>query len=216
MERGCVLSGEGFVSGGKKRLALASLVAALALAGCVEGAVEMGARHPTASAPQARIAARSDISPRGASLAFADLEGPPDAIGARFKQQLEKAAATRDVAWAKPENARYRLRGYLTASPALGTTRLAYVLDVYDRGGHRAQRLTFEAGLKAGADPWAVVDDKAIDTFADRGAEDVAAFLSNTPEAIAAAGKDSGVSVVAAQRRSDEKPRQPDGVAQLR
>ena len=79
----------------------------------------------------------------------------------------------------------------------------------------RAQRLTFEAGLKAGPDPWAAVDEPALGAFAQRGAGDVAAFLSNTPEAIAAAEKDSGTSVVAGQHPRDESPRS-NGVAQLR
>lgn len=199
----------------EKALAALAAAAALLLGGCVDTAVEMGARRPLAEAPQPALAARPGVSPHGASLAFADLDGPPEPLKARFLQQFAAAAEAKDIALTKPENATYRMRGYLTASPAQGATRLAYVLDLYDRKGRRAQRLTFEAGLKAGADPWAAVDEPSLGAFAQRGAGDVAAFLSNTPEAIAAAEKDSGTSVVAGQHPRDESPRQ-NGVAQLR
>ena len=189
--------------------------AALLLGGCLDTAVEVGARRSLADAPQPPLVARPGVSPRGASLAFADLDGPPESVRARFMQQFTAAAEAKDVALAKPDSATYRLRGYLTASPAQGGTRLAYVLDVYDRKGRRAQRLTFEAGLKPGADPWAVVDEASLSAFAQRGAGDVAAFLSNTPEAVAAAEKDSGVSVVAGQTPHRGETPRPNGVAQL-
>ena len=113
------------------------------------------------------------------------------------------------------ETAQYRLRAYLTATPAQGATRLTYVLDVFDRQGRRAQRLTDEAGVRPGADPWQALDEGAIGLFADRAAEDLAAFLSNTPEAIAAAGGEAGVSVVSAERQPAERIAAPIGVAQL-
>jgi hypothetical protein len=200
------------LAGGKLRGLLAC--AALALGGCLDTAVDVGARRPNATAPQPRIAARPGVSPHGASLAIASLEGPPDAVAARFISLLDTAAKARDVALAQPETAQYRLRGYLTASPAQAGTRLAYVLDVYDRQGRRVQRLTDEAGLKPGNDPWEAVDDKSLGLFAERGAEEIAAFLSNTPEAVAAAGNEGGVSVVAVDRKRDEAPR-PGGVARL-
>ena len=97
---------------------------------------------------------------------------------------------------------------------AQGATRLAYVWDLYDRRGRRVRRLTDEAGVQASADPWEAVDDKSLSLFADRGAEELAAFLTNTPEAIAAAGAQAGVSVVAAERKPAAAP-PPSGVAQL-
>ena len=189
--------------------------AASLLCGCIDTAVEKGA-SPVAAAPQVRISARPGVSPHGASLAFASLDGPPEAVSARFREQFDKAAQSRDVALSKPEAAQYRLRGYLTASPTQGGTRLAYVLDVYDRQGRRVQRLTDEAGLKPDANPWDALDEKSLAALADRGAEDVAAFLSNTPEALAAAEKDSGVSVVAGQPKASEDKPKAAGVAQVR
>jgi hypothetical protein len=37
------------------------------------------------------------------------------------------------------------------------------------------------------ADAWSLVDDKAVEAIAALSADDLAAFLSNTPEAVAAA-----------------------------
>jgi hypothetical protein len=189
---------------------------ALMLGGCLDTAVDLGARQASVQQAARRIAARPGVSPRGASLAFASMEGPPDAVGARFMQRFTQTAQARDVALVPQETAQYRLRAYLTASPAQGATRLAYVLDVFDRQGRRVQRLTDEAGVRPDADPWEAVDERSLALFADRGAEDVAAFLSNTPEAIAAAGGDSGVSVAAARHAPAVESPRPDGVAQLR
>ncbi|MGA8169611.1 MAG: hypothetical protein WB816_02055 [Methylocystis sp.] len=189
---------------------------ALLLGGCLDTAVDLGARQASAPARAGSFAARPGVSPRGASLAFSSIEGPPDALGARFMQRFTQAAQARDIALATPETAQYRLRAYLTASPAQGATRLAYVLDVFDRQGRRVQRLTDEAGVGPASEPWEAVDDRALALFADRGAEEIAAFLSNTPEAIAAAGGEAGVSVAVAQHAHAADAARPSGVAQLR
>ncbi len=189
---------------------------ALMLGGCLDTAVDLGAPQASAQPPGRRFAARPGVSPHGASLAFASIDGPPDAVGARFMQRFTQSAQARDVALVPSEAAQYRLRAYLTASPAQGATRLAYVLDVFDRQGRRVQRLTDEAGVRPDSDPWEAVDERSLALFADRGAEEVAAFLSNTPEAIAAAGGDSGVSVAAAQHAPTVETPRPGGVAQLR
>ena len=191
-----------------------AVFAASLLCGCLDTAVEKGT-PAVGAAPHLRIATRPGVSPHGASLAFASLDGPPQAVSDRFREQFDKAALSRDVALAMPETAQYRLRGYLTASPAQGGTRLAYVLDLYDRQGHRVQRLTEETGLTPDASPWDAVDDKSLALLADRGAKDVAAFLSNTPEALAAAESDSGVTVVVGQAKASEDKPKGGGIAQI-
>jgi hypothetical protein len=180
------------------RLSVICSLSSLLLSGCLDSAVEMGG--PPAKLAAARGGAGPQISPHGASLAVISIEGPPVELGAVFQKQFASAAQSRDIALAEADLANYRLRGFLTASPAQGATRLAYVLDVYDRRGRRVQRLTSEAGVKADADPWRAVDEKSLTIFAERGADDVAAFLSTTPEAIAAAGGEAGVSIVAVDR----------------
>jgi hypothetical protein len=189
--------------------------AALALCGCVDTAVEIGSQR-VAGATGQRMAGRPGVSPHGASLGFATLDGPSQGVSDRFREHFDKAAQSREVALAKPEAANYRLRAYLTVSPAQNGPRLSYLLDIYDRQGRRVQRLTEEIAVTPEATSWEALDDKSLAAFADRGAEDVAAFLSNTSEAIAAAEKDSGVTVVAGHAKaSEEKPR-AGGVAQIR
>jgi hypothetical protein len=172
-------------------------VAALLLGGCVDTAVDLGASRNASAA----LVARPGVSPRGASVAVTSLEGAPDAVAARFKDQFASASEARDIALVAPETANYRLRGYLTATPGQGGSRLAYVWDIFDSKGRRAQRLADDVALKANADPWAGLDEKTSLEIVARAADNLAAFLSNTPEAIAAAGGDgAGLSIVAAQR----------------
>jgi len=175
---------------------ICSLSSVLCLCGCLDTAVEMGGPQAAAN----RRMASPQISPRGASLAIIRVEGPPPEIEALFQSRFTDAAQNREVALANLETASYRLRGFLTASPTQGATRVAYVLDVYDRQGRRVQRLSYEAGVKAASDPWAGLDEKSLSLLAEHGAEEVADFLATTPEAIAAAGGQGGVSVVAAER----------------
>ncbi|WP_158658608.1 hypothetical protein [Methylocystis bryophila] len=186
------------------------------LSGCLDTLPDRGDRSLVASAPHVRPEARAGVSPRGASLAFASLDGPSETVSERFREQFDKAVQSRDVALAKTEAAHYRIRGYLTTLPAPGGARLACVLDVYDRQGRRVQRLMDETALKTEANPWDAVDDKSLAAFVDRSAEDLAAFLSGTPEALAAAEKDAGVSVVSGQAKGSEEKPKPSGVAQAR
>ena len=187
------------------------------LAGCVDTAAELGA--PRAAAPQrTALVARPGVSPRGASVTVASLEGVSEQTAARFRQFFASAAESRDIAMVAPEAAQYRLRGYLTATASQNVARLAYVWDVFDRQGRRAQRLGDEMTVAVAGDgnPWDALDDKTSAEIARRAADDLAAFLTNTPEAIAAAnGRDSGVSVVSAQRSPDAGAK-PTGYAQAK
>jgi hypothetical protein len=94
--------------------------------------------------------------------------------------------AQRDVALTDQASARYLARGYLSAFPVEGGARLTYVWDIYDRTAHRAQRLNDEVALKGAApDPWSMVDAAALASLAAQSAGELAAYLSNTPEALA-------------------------------
>jgi hypothetical protein len=172
------------------------------LAGCVDTAVEIGHPRPEQLAQRQRPILRAGVSPRGAPVALTSLEGAPEDALARFRPAFARAAESRDIASVGEPEAAYRLRGYLTAytSPE-GATRFAYVFDVFDRNGRRAQRLTDEVAVRGAGDPWTLPDDRALAEIAARGAEEPAAFLCDTPEAIAAAaGGDSGVTIAAGAR----------------
>ena len=85
---------------------------------------------------------------------------------------------------AAPAKARYLVRGYLTASPIEGGAEIDVVWDVFTSNKQRAQRLSDAIAIKgSGDDAWAMIDDAALNSVAAKCADDLAAYLSNTPEA---------------------------------
>lgn len=165
-----------------------SLAAFVLLAGCNEttGSVKQPIQA-AASAP----ARNPNVSPHGAAVALnlTGIDNVPPAIVSRFSEALAHAADAREVDVADPKVAKYFVQVHLLAYPAGdGATELAYVSDVFDAKKNRAQRLGHGVVLKGtAADSWSLVDDKAVEAIAARSADDLAAFLSNTPEAVAAA-----------------------------
>jgi hypothetical protein len=143
--------------------------------------------------PQARNEIRpSGLSPRPAALSITQMEGAPEPLKSQFLAMFNADVARQDVALTDSAGARYLARGYISAYPVDGGARLSYVWDIYDRTAHRAQRLNDEITLKgASADPWALVDAPALAALAQRSAGELAAYLSNTPEALAAAHPDA-------------------------
>ena len=168
---------------------VAAAISACALGGCVEtmdslqtASIDNG-QHP---------AVRPGVSPSGATVAFASVEGPPPALAARFTDQLAAAAASRAIVTADPQTADYLVRGYLTAYAVPEGTAITYVWDVFDNQKRHAQRVDDTITLKASAgDPWSLADEAVMASVAGKSADDLAAYLSNTPEAVAAAARPS-------------------------
>ena len=162
-------------------LAVAGL--GLGLGGCVENAAELSA----STVARTHMAARPGVSPRGAPVAIASIEGAPSAIAQKFVERTQSEAAGLDVVVTDLRTAKYLVRGYLSADPAAQGAVVSYVWDVFDSRRSRVQRVEDAVVVKAaGADPWAGVDDKALGELALKSAADLAAVLSNMPEAIAA------------------------------
>jgi len=161
-------------------MAAAALAAAVALAGCVDAAGEIAASPEGAS----QFVRRPDASMAGATLAIMSVEGAPEALAERFDHSLDAAAAERQIALGPPASAKYLVRGYLSASPAQDGAAIDFVWDVFTPDKKRAQRLTDALIVRgSGDDPWAMVTPAALDSIAAKCADDLAAFLSNTPEA---------------------------------
>ena len=156
------------------------LLAALALGGCVETAGDIA---PGAEAGQ-QFVRRPDASMAGATMAVMSIDGPPSELSAEFSQSLERAAAERQIAAAPPTSARYLVRGYMSASLVQGGAEIDFVWDVFTPDKQRAQRLSDALAVRgSGDDPWAMVSQATLDSIAGRCADDLAAYLSNTPEA---------------------------------
>ena len=157
------------------------LVAALTLGGCVEAAGDLAASPSDGSWQFVR---RPDASMAGATLAIMSVEGAPEALGQQFDKSLDAAATERQIALVPPTSAKYLVRGYLNASPVKDGTAVEFVWDVYTPDKQRAQRLSDALVVRGtGDDPWAMVSPAALDSIAAKSADDLAAYLSNTPEA---------------------------------
>ena len=124
---------------------------------------------------------------RWATVAIASVDGAPTEVSARFRQSLDEAALARRIAVVAPAKAHYLVRGYLTASLIEGGAEIDIVWDVFTQDKQRAQRLSDAIAVKgSGDDAWAMVDDAALNSVAAKCADDLAAYLSNTPEAVPA------------------------------
>jgi hypothetical protein len=155
------------------------------LLGCVMlgGCVDVAGDPPNADAhPQ--FVRRGDANMAGATLAIVSVEGAPADLSGHFSQSLTDAAAARQIAVAAPGAAHYLARGYVTASPIEGGAAVDVVWDVFTPDKQRVQRISDTIAIKgSGDDAWAMVSDSALDSVAARCADDLAAYLSNTPDA---------------------------------
>jgi hypothetical protein len=168
---------------GLGRLALGSALALAALSGCAENIAPRSASIDSDATASIRP---SGLSPRPAALSVTQMEGAPTPLQTQFMALFNADVAQHDVALTDSTSARYLARGYLSAFPVDGGAKLTYVWDIYDRTNHRAQRLNDEIALKgSAADPWSLVDGAALSALAAQSAGALAAYLSNTPEALA-------------------------------
>ena len=172
---------------GKSTLALLlALTAPLALGACV--AVETTAEIVPDAATSAQFALRQGANFAEASFAIVSVEGAPPAIAADFSKRLDGAARARELVVADASKARYLVRGYLSASPTEDGAEIEYVWDVFTAGKQRVQRLNDAVEVKGAAgDPWTLASEAILTSIAGKSADDLAAYLSNTPEAAPAA-----------------------------
>jgi hypothetical protein len=152
------------------------LAAATLLGLCVAGC---------ATAPQAP-AAYASASPRGPTVAFDSIDGPPETVFQQLVQDLSDEAAARQMAVVSRESpAQYRVRGYLAALVSKQrTTVISWVWDVYDANQQRALRISGEEPAnRSGRGTWAAADDQVLRRIAKTGMDRLAAFLA-APETV--------------------------------
>ncbi len=171
-------------SGGAALAALGVLSVCLALGGCLETTADLA---PNVDAHR-QFVRREGASLAEASVAIVSVDGAPAAVAANFSQMLAHAAQTRDIVVVDQAKARYLVRGYLSADLTEDGASIEYVWDVFTPDKQRAQRLSDVIAVKGtGDDPWALAGEAALKSIAARSADDLAAVLSNTPEAAAVA-----------------------------
>jgi hypothetical protein len=123
--------------------------------------------------------------PRGATVAFESIDGPPPGQFAALVRNLNDEAQQRRLAVLSRESvSAYRVRGYLAAKVSSGRTTISWVWDVFDRDERRALRINGEevaAGKKSGkdADAWNVADEAMLRRIAADSINQLAAFLTS-------------------------------------
>lgn len=159
-----------------------ALTLAFLLGGCVDTMTQLTPdeqAHP-------QFVRRPDVSLADASVAFVSVDGPPAAVSANFSQIMAREATAHDIVIADVKKARYLVRGYLSAYQTADGAAVEYVWDVFNKDKQRTQRVDDVLEVKGeGSDPWRIVGEAALASVAAKSADDLAAFLSNTPEAIA-------------------------------
>jgi hypothetical protein len=156
--------------------ALFAAACALALAGCnQDGATSVSAAQP-----------------RGATVAFESIDGPPTGQFQKLVHDLsDEAQARRLAVTSREQPSAYRVRGYLAAKVVQGETTISWVWDVFDKDERRALRVTGEETTKAKHnDAWNAADDAMLQHIARSSMDQIAAFLTSsdvapgTPDAV--------------------------------
>jgi hypothetical protein len=173
----------------RRRVLLAA--ATLAVAGCVETAGDFNSGS--------RQAAKA---PAGVPVALVSLAGAPESVIGRVSSALSLQAARRSLQIVGVDGQpRYQLRGYLAEqTSAEGKGEVAWAFDIYDSRRKRARRLSGEEQVKASGDVWTSLSEAEIERVAARALDQIVAFLSESPEALAgeASPRTAGVPVSAA------------------
>jgi hypothetical protein len=122
-----------------------------------------------------------NLVPRGATVAFESIDGPPQDQFYKLVQDLNDEAQSRRLSVMSRERpAAYRVRGYLAADTENGKTSITWVWDVFDADGSRALRISgAEAAPGKHRDAWAAADDAVLHRIAGASMDQLAAFLTS-------------------------------------
>lgn len=165
----------------------------------------LGSRALMAAALAASMAACDQnnsptaVAPRGATVAFESIDGPPQAQFRTLVQNLSDEAQSRRLAVISREQpAVYRVRGYLATHVVKGQTTVSWVWDVFDKDENRALRIEGEeTGKGQLRDAWNVADAAMLKRIAHTSMDQLAAFLTSpdvVPNAAPAAAEATLVS----------------------
>ncbi|MDF2812075.1 MAG: hypothetical protein K0S56_3106 [Microvirga sp.] len=119
-------------------------------------------------------------SPEGVPIALESIDGPPTQIRTALIGELNTAASHRKVDLVEATaQARYRVRGYLSAETADGGgTKVAYVWDVFDSQNKRATRLSGTSPVLVSYTSLSSLDKETLARLANSSMDEIAEFLS--------------------------------------
>lgn len=146
-----------------RAVALFAVAGAFALGGCDQnGGTDLSAAQP-----------------RGASVSFVSIDGPPAGEFHKLVRDLNVAADSRRLAVIpRGQAAAYRVRGYLAANVDGDHTTIAWVWDVFGADEQRALRVSGEESVP-GRGAWSAMDDAMVRRIADGSMTQLAAFLTS-------------------------------------
>jgi hypothetical protein len=158
----------------------------------------------------------SAAAPRGATVAFESIDGPPAGQFRTLVANLNDEAQSRRLAVISRDSlSAYRVRGYLSAKVAKGQTTIVWVWDVFDAGERRALRISGEETTKGRhRDAWTAADDAMLRRIAQASVEQLAAFLTSSAVAPAAPSGTAEISQAAATAPPPPRPPELDAPRQ--
>lgn len=179
---------------------------ALGLAGCESSFLSSSSSDDVVS-PTATVAADGAPVSQQKPIALAPVIGAPAKVSTKMNELLTASASQRSLTVVPPKEAEYTVRGYLVAAPDQQGTKLSYIWDISDKSNGRRKRLQGDELIagKKGGDPWALVDDAAIQRVADKTADDLVNWLATEGQggAVASAGGDSSNATASANTSSN-------------
>jgi hypothetical protein len=155
-------------------LPLVAGLVAMSLAAC-ETSSNSSADLPAPSLTSQQQPAQPQTKP----IAFAPVIGAPAKVSSKMNESLTAAANQRHINVASSQDAEYTIRGYLVAAADAKGTKLSYIWDITDKNGKRSKRLQGDELIegKKGGDPWALVNDAAIERIAGKTTDQISAWM---------------------------------------
>ena len=158
---------------GARRVALPLIggLIALSLAACETGS--------SASSDAVSSNLTSPQQAKSKPIAFAPVIGAPAKVSSKMTELLVASAGQKNIPVVAPKEAEYTVRGYLVAAADAKGTKLSYIWDITDKGGKRAKRIQGDELIegKKGGDPWALVDEPAMQRVATKTTDDLTAWM---------------------------------------
>ncbi len=118
-------------------------------------------------------------SPEGVPVAVESIDGAPAPIQTALLGELATAASERRVELVgSSDDARYRVRGYISTVTEDGQTKVSYVWDVFDAQKRRAKRLEGSRPAALASDSTSTLDTETLAKLAEASMDEIAEFLS--------------------------------------
>ncbi len=165
------------------RLRYALVILPLVLSGCVDTAGKLEV-DPNIAVDTVKVMPVAGANIAAVPLNVARFEGLSAEQTPAFVAELQRQGAGRQVAFADGIKAKYVALGYVSGFTVGPTTRFIYVWDVFDAAKHLRQRVS-DAVIVQGvaSEPMALMSPEVSNALAAKSADDLAAVLSNMPEA---------------------------------